>query len=817
MQRDLLVNNLEKLKLLLTSEIVDNKDNPIMSLEDINHVTQKFHNDDCIGIGGFGRVFKGNLQDGDGFKTIVVKQLDTRLGQGKQEFLSELQMLLDCMHENVIGRVGHCDETSEKIIVYKLPKRKDNKDDPRISLEDINHGIQRDWLKVVYKGNLQDDDGFKTIVAKRLDKRFGQGELKFLREQLQILLDYKRTKRKTNSPFPRNIRLKEIISATNNFNDENLIREGGFGKDYKGKMVGSEQFINICARRLNHKYGQEDIEFQTKISMLSSLEHKNIIPFLGFCNEDNEKIIVYEHAVRGSLDQHLNGPNLTWFQRLKICLDVARVLSSIHYDVVHCDINSSNIFLDKDWEPKIFGFEHSTKYPQSWRHRLLFSHHSNNTYMTPKYDVYCFGVLLFEVLYGIKPVKTQHCVKVEHGIINPKLWKQMDRQSLTRFTKIIDNCLNEDPVQRPTMDQIVKELDDVFELQWKHENLEHSTDADADEDDPMKMEWLKIPLSDIREATNGFDKEHFVASGGYGSVYQGELDVLAIEGEGPKIRTRRKVAIKCINNRQDEASKQGFLTEIELLTRCKHPNIISLLGFYMKANDIILVYEYATKGSLSDYLGSKRKINLTWAKRIQICLDVAHGINYLHTNMEGKPRIIHRDIKSENILLDENLNAKVADFGLSKLHITNQQSSTIHTKHIAGTDFYVDPEYLTSAKYKKESDVYSFGVVLFEMLSGRLAYDPVCIGENDKGLAPIARRRYNEGTLKELIDPKMIEEDDERIVTLNRGPNEESFQAFSRIAYQCLAETQAKRPTMEAVIKELQTTLNLQLAREARQ
>ncbi|KAJ0502948.1 putative protein kinase RLK-Pelle-LRR-I-1 family [Helianthus annuus] len=325
------------------------------------------------------------------------------------------------------------------------------------------------------------------------------------------------------------------------------------------------------------------------------------------------------------------------------------------------------------------------------------------------------------------------------------------------------------------------------------------------------MEWLKIPLSDIREATNGFDKEHFVASGGYGSVYQGELDVLAIEGEGPKIRTRRKVAIKCINNRQDEASKQGFLTEIELLTRCKHPNIISLLGFYMKANDIILVYEYATKGSLSDYLGSKRKINLTWAKRIQICLDVAHGINYLHTNMEGKPRIIHRDIKSENILLDENLNAKVADFGLSKLHITNQQSSTIHTKHIAGTDFYVDPEYLTSAKYKKESDVYSFGVVLFEMLSGRLAYDPVCIGENDKGLAPIARRRYNEGTLKELIDPKMIEEDDERIVTLNRGPNEESFQAFSRIAYQCLAETQAKRPTMEAVIKELQTTLNLQV------
>ncbi|MFS7989591.1 putative protein kinase RLK-Pelle-DLSV family [Helianthus anomalus] len=126
MQRHQLVNNLEKLKLLLPSEIADNKDHPRISLEDINHVTQTFHNDDCIGIGGFGRVFKGNLQDGDGFKTIVVKRLDTRLGQGKQEFLSELQMLLDCKHENVIGRVGHCDEMSEKIIVYKLPKRKVN-------------------------------------------------------------------------------------------------------------------------------------------------------------------------------------------------------------------------------------------------------------------------------------------------------------------------------------------------------------------------------------------------------------------------------------------------------------------------------------------------------------------------------------------------------------------------------------------------------------------------------------------------------------------------------------------------------------------
>ncbi|KAL9993588.1 putative protein kinase RLK-Pelle-CR4L family [Helianthus debilis subsp. tardiflorus] len=211
--------------------------------------------------------------------------------------------------------------------------------------------------------------------------------------------------------------------------------------------------------------------------MLSSLKHKNIISFVGFCAEGDEKIIIYEHAVHGSLDQHLCGPDFTWFQRLKMCLGVARGLSCIHYDFIHCDINSSKILLDKDWEPKISGFELSTKYPQSWRHRLLIACYSKN--MTPKYDVYCFGVLLFEVLYGKKPKETQHRVEPD-DIINATLLAQMDRQALTPFTKIIDDCLNEHPVHRPTMDHVVKQLEDVFELQWKHENLVHSTPAEEE-------------------------------------------------------------------------------------------------------------------------------------------------------------------------------------------------------------------------------------------------------------------------------------------------------------------------------------------------
>ncbi|XP_076919994.1 putative serine/threonine-protein kinase PBL28 [Bidens hawaiensis] len=332
------------------------------------------------------------------------------------------------------------------------------------------------------------------------------------------------------------------------------------------------------------------------------------------------------------------------------------------------------------------------------------------------------------------------------------------------------------------------------------------------------MDILKIPLSEIKSATKIFNEAFIIGFGGYGEVYNAELDVFDIQNmssmegkskdELPKIR--KNVAIKRI--KQDEQGKEGqgkegFLAESELLTCCKHPNIVSLLGYSEERGEMILVYEYIFNGSLNDYM-EKTKTNLTWVERLQISLDIANGINYLHTDMEGKPRILHRDIKSQNILLDENLNAKVADFGLSKFHPKGQQASTMYTKHIAGTQVYLDPAYMATGKYKKESDVYSFGVVLFEILTGRSAYDTTYTMENELGLGPIARRRFNEKTLKELIDPNIVE-DDENSFILNRGPNQGSFDVFSKIAYQCLIETQAKRPTMESVIKELKHALKL--------
>ncbi|PWA87251.1 serine/threonine-protein kinase, active site protein [Artemisia annua] len=329
------------------------------------------------------------------------------------------------------------------------------------------------------------------------------------------------------------------------------------------------------------------------------------------------------------------------------------------------------------------------------------------------------------------------------------------------------------------------------------------------------MDHLRIPLSDIESATNNFSANR-IGSGGYGTVYKAELDIFddtissvpdgKNKADFPK--KRKTVAVKRLERKHGEVA--GFFTEIEMLTNCKHQNIVSLLGFCEEGPERILVYEHVSNGSLSDYF---EKINnrkrLSWAQRLQICLDIAQGLDYLHSNTEEKPMIIHRDIKSDNILLDNNWVAKIADFGLSRLRPANQKASTINTGTIAGTEVYLDPEYMETGRLKKESDIYSFGVVLFEVVSGKLAYDKSYCIKNEKGLLSIVQKCFSEGTLKKVIDPN-LKEASEGILILDDGLDQKSLDIFLDIAYQCLAHTQDRRPTMKVIINELEKALNYQ-------
>ncbi|XP_076881462.1 uncharacterized protein LOC143529584 [Bidens hawaiensis] len=226
---------------------------------------------------------------------------------------------------------------------------------------------------------------------------------------------------------------------------------------------------------------------------------------------------------------------------------------------------------------------------------------------------------------------------------------------------------------------------------------------------------------------------------------------------------------------------------------------------------MLLVYEHVSNRSLDNYLGNPdNSINLTWVQRIKIGIDIARGLNYLHTKVEDEQRIIHRDIKSGNILLGKNWVAKIADFGLSRFHHSSKDTETVYTGNIAGTQVYLCPEYMRTGKLKRAVDIYSFGVVLFEILFGKLANDPIYIAENESGIAHVARRHFEERTMHEMVDPKIMEEVDELTSTLHKGPNQDSIKIYSEIAYRCVAVTQDNRPTAKDILEELEKALSSQ-------
>lgn len=297
------------------------------------------------------------------------------------------------------------------------------------------------------------------------------------------------------------------------------------------------------------------------------------------------------------------------------------------------------------------------------------------------------------------------------------------------------------------------------------------------------VQHLKIPLDEIKLATSNFSDEKSIGKGGYGKVYAAKLSV---SGQ------QRTVAIKRLNHTSAQGEPE-FLMEIQLLSCYTHKNLISLVGFCDENGEKILVYEYAKHGSLDKYLCSSE---LSWMQRLQISIGAAHGFSYLHNDVGPQHRVLHRDIKSSNILLDDNWEPKISDFGLSKLGPSNVECTFLLTK-ACGTIGYVDPQYARTGILTKESDVYSFGVVLLEILCGRLVRNK----NQDKSLSlpTLARTSYEENRLIDIIHPN-----------LKTQVKEESLEMFSMVAYQCLKENRSERPTMPWIVEKLEKALELQ-------
>ncbi|KAL8265252.1 hypothetical protein R6Q59_023382 [Mikania micrantha] len=339
--------------------------------------------------------------------------------------------------------------------------------------------------------------------------------------------------------------------------------------------------------------------------------------------------------------------------------------------------------------------------------------------------------------------------------------------------------------------------------------------------DMVKEEFM-IPCSVIATATENFDTKYLITSGGFGEVYKAKLNLSDIEScYGEKFRSRcnsstmmQTVAIKRLHaeNVIGENNVLCAFAELDALCECEDPNIVTLLAYCEDEKEMLLVYEYACNGSLeSQFDGTNKNISFRqWTQRLKICIDIAEGLEYLHTNTEAKRAIVHGDIRSKNILLFENMKAKIAGVGLSKVYIG--QESTIYTRKIVGTPGYMDPVYKETCMLKNASDIYSFGVVLFEIFSGKLAFDDTYILQNYMGFASIARRHFKNKTLKKMLDVEMMDEASELGLTFKIRPDHDSLDVFSNIAYQCVSTSQDKRPTIQAVIQDLKKALELQVS-----
>ncbi|XVF17607.1 hypothetical protein REPUB_Repub10bG0137900 [Reevesia pubescens] len=256
---------------------------------------------------------------------------------------------------------------------------------------------------------------------------------------------------------------------------------------------------------------------------------------------------------------------------------------------------------------------------------------------------------------------------------------------------------------------------------------------------------LRISYYEIQQSTNNFDSNLLNGEGGFGKVYVGKF-----RGE--------KVAVK----RSEPGHGQGrleFQTEIVVLSQIRHRHLVSLIGYCDERSEMILVYEFMEKGTLRDHLyysaanlekSYSAKSELSWKQRLEICIGAAKGLNYLHTGSSGG--IIHRDMKSTNILLDEQFVAKVADFGLSKSGLPDVE----HSVDVKGTFGYLDPEYFMSLQLTDKSDVYSFGVVLLEVLCAR----PAVVTSNRReevNLAEWGMLWLRKGELEKIIDPMLLD------------------------------------------------------------
>ncbi|KAH6802310.1 Protein kinase superfamily protein [Perilla frutescens var. frutescens] len=320
-----------------------------------------------------------------------------------------------------------------------------------------------------------------------------------------------------------------------------------------------------------------------------------------------------------------------------------------------------------------------------------------------------------------------------------------------------------------------------------HAGNYHTTEATS-KDQAVKIQPIavpSIPVDELKEVTSNFSTESLIGEGSYGRVYYGVL------------ANGRAAAIKKL-----DASKQPddeFLAQVSMVSRLKHENFVELLGYSVDGNQRVLAYEFASNGSLHDILHGRKGVKgaqpgplLSWAQRVKIAVGAAKGLEYLHEKAD--PHIVHRDIKSSNVLIFDDDVAKIADFDLSNQ--APDMAARLHSTRVLGTFGYHAPEYAMTGQLNSKSDVYSFGVVLLELLTGRKPVDHT-LPRGQQSLVTWATPKLSEDKVRQCVDERLLGDYPPKAVA-----------KMAAVAALCVQYEADFRPNMSIVVKALQPLLN---------
>ncbi|XAR51645.1 Non-specific serine/threonine protein kinase [Bertholletia excelsa] len=672
----------------------------------------------------------------------------------------------------------------------------------------------------------------------------------------------------------------EIQAATENFHKDLVIGEGDCSQIYKGHTDhGTREVAVRCL-----KVRATDV-LKIRIQAQYQFSHRHILSLIGYCVNDRKLILVEDYMSNGSLVDHLYGKGtgydpLPWKKRLEICIGAAQGLWYLHscaeHHNIHGNFKLTKILLDKDWVAKISpwgaeGYGYNTR-----NSRFLVSnigYFANNIQLKQKSDVYSFGMVLLEVLcarisyeYSLHQAKKplicwfKDCVQRKRmdEFIDPYLNGRIAPECLREFIKITWNCLLDQKLKRPSMDDVVGSLQSAFQLQQNWASSENAHDAFcatsahdcnnifsynsafgimntapscllanlaaickgpapsqasthlcepaksttkdgnstsenvADSSFKAFRNWqisdspnLRIfAFGELKAATQNFRRDNVLGEGGFGMVYKGWLDECKVMNAEES--NRLTVAVK----RRNADGLQGLTewkSEVDILGRLSHPNLVKLLGCCSEDTELLLVYEFMPKGSLENHLCGRDSCvqPLPWNVRVKILLGAAQGLAFLHTLDEP---FIYRDFKTSNILLDEFYNAKLADFGLAKRAPPSCESHV--TTRVMGTYGYAAPEFVATGHLYVKSDVYGFGVVLTEMLTGLRAINRDRPQEQQNLVEWAKPYLFGKRKLKKIMDNRLE----------CKYPSVAALQ-LADLAAKCLSPEPKMRPSMMEVVK----------------